>query len=161
MAGSTVLDGLRRALGRRVERCARIVYVVADEEPANDGPLELGFVGGEVLLLDGASDGESLRISNEPWRDPFTEPLSAENREFVASHGAWRRQDVSSRWPYSSLVGKAVADLVLLQNQFGRVAGVRILFEGGDLWFYVAGDEARVAWGPTSELVGWSQSAIE
>lgn len=160
MAGSTVPEELRRAVGRRVQRVSRVLFEMDVEDSENDGPLELQFENGEVLVLDGASDGETLKVMSEPWKDPFAEPPSAENRPFTASHGAWRKRDVSHLAPYSFAVGKPVDKVVLLYNQFGRVGGVRLVLGGFELWFYVAGDESRVVATPTPGIDGWSESVI-
>ncbi len=47
------------------------------------GPLELTFADGTVVVLDAGGDGESLVVLTGPWKDPFKEPVSEENRVYV------------------------------------------------------------------------------
>jgi hypothetical protein len=122
-----------------------VLYEYAGKIDPNDGPLELKL-DGRTLLLDADADGERLRVVEQEWSDPFEEPLSEENRQYVAKHGMWRRVDCS-RWEgYSSLVGQEVTEACVLVNEFGRIGGVRISTPAGTLWFVVEGDQSHVHW---------------
>jgi hypothetical protein len=136
---------IQAVLGRTVTGLSRVLYDVRGVIEPSDGALEVQL-DGFVVLLDSAADGDRLRVDDQPWNDPFDEPLSRENRSFVESHGRWRRIDCSPAEPYSELVGRAVTEVALLENPFRRVAGVRLSAEGRSLWFVIEGDECHVYW---------------
>ena len=149
MVGSTahLRSDLSKGLGKRIRRVARILFVRKERPQPNDGALELEMDDGSVLLLDGASDGESLRVRSEAWLDPFQPPLSDENAQYVEEHGKWSRVDVSGDAPYAPIIGTHLLAVTVLENEHGRVAGVCLSTEGPPIWFAVAGDESHVHWG--------------
>jgi hypothetical protein len=135
----------RSLVGKRITHVARVLYEYRGEVDPGDGALELGL-DGQTLLLDGESDGERLRVSEQPWVDPFEEPLSEENRRFVETHGKWRRVDCSRSDVYSGLLGQVITDACALNNKFGTLAGLRISVPTAGIWFVVDGDESHVYW---------------
>jgi hypothetical protein len=150
MDGSTPLlpSSLKSLPGKRVRSVARILFEHGGRFDADDGPLELFLDDGTVVLLDGAGDGESLRLRNAHWVEPFEPPLSEENRLFIERHGKWCRVDQSSEPTFSRLVGKVISSVMILVNEFDKVAGVQLSIEGTNLWFVVAADECHVHWLP-------------
>lgn len=132
-------------VGKRITSINRVLYCYQGEIEPGDGPLEL-VLDGQPILFDAGPDGESLRVRSKSWSDPFGEPLSPENREYVETHGKWQRVNCAHSNNYSDLLGHRVTDARLLANQFGRVAGVRLSASGHDLWFVVHGDESHVYW---------------
>jgi hypothetical protein len=141
-----VCTSLRRLVGRRVVRIDRVLFEAEGAIEGDDGPIEIELAEGHVVLLDGATDGESIRVRETPWEDPFPEPLTAENRAFVAESGRWIRVLSSGEQNYSELVGAPITGVQVLENEFGRIAGAAIETEARTLWFVVQGDEARVRW---------------
>lgn len=137
-------QSLGSLVGRRVRRLGRVLYEHRGEIGC-DGPLEIE-ADGCVVLLDGAGDGESLRIVGRPWIDPFEEPLSKENQGYLYEHGKWQRVDHSHREGYADFIGQVVEEMRLLENEHGRVAGLRLSAAGRSLWFAVEGDECLVHW---------------
>jgi hypothetical protein len=148
------LSCLSRLIGQRIESIARVCYWHRGVADLADGSLEIK-VAGEVVLLDGASDGESLRVRNGPWVDPFDEPVSTENLEYIAEHGRWQRVDCSIHEFYDDFLKEAITDVRLLENEHGRTAGVKISVPARSLWFVVEGDECHVHWG---QPVGFSET---
>jgi hypothetical protein len=93
------------------------------------GFLEITFTSGDVLLLDIGSDW-TLTVKPSAWTDAFAEPLSRENRDFVAGHGKWTAVDVSES-EAAALVGSLVESVALLHNEMNEVQGATLTAEGG------------------------------
>lgn len=129
-----------------VASIARVLYEHGGQLDMSDGPVELRFEDSATLLLDGGSDGETLRTSSSPWRDPFAGKLSVENRAYIQEHGKWTRVDVSNEDAYRDLVGNAVSEVAPLFNEFGRPSGVKLATIDRTLWFVIEGDECHVRW---------------
>ncbi len=146
--GTTLQAELAKLVGKRVARIVRILFELNGRFDQDDGPLELHFDDGRVLLLDGEGDGETLRLRSAAWADPFAEPLSAENRRFVAESGRWRRVDCTNAAPFTDIAGGTIESAQLLDNQFGVPAGVALHIVGRTLWFIVDCDESTVHWEP-------------
>lgn len=147
MAGSEErsLSSLKELEGKSLSRISRILFEHRGELDESDGAVELNAFG-EVFLLDGAPDGQSLRLRRQAWIDPFTEPLSAENQSFVQEHGKWVRVDKSDEEKFASLVAKPISRVVALADEHGVISGVRITVEDSSMWVVVQGDECRVFW---------------
>ena len=60
------------------------------------------------MLMDVGADGEVMRVSDSSWRDPFAEPLSADNCSYVKRVGRWEAFDVTSEPPYKVLRGHPI-----------------------------------------------------
>lgn len=136
----------RKLVGRTVVRIDRAFYETDGVIHPGDGPLEVQLDDGAVLLFDGGADGESLRVENSPWVDPFEGQLTPENAQFVAESGKWTRVPVSKDAPYCELIGATVEAVEVLENEFGREAGLGIETAARTLWFVVQCDEAHVHW---------------
>lgn len=139
------LSCLDEVVGSNLSGIARILYEFDGENEPDDGALELRTEG-FIVLLDGSSDGESLRVRKAAWKDPFGEPLSPDNERYVREHGRWRRVDCSDLENYSDFVGREVTEFRTLINEHGRIAGLRLSVPGRTMWFVVQGDECHVRW---------------
>jgi hypothetical protein len=133
-------------VGGEISRLERLRYEVGGVRGPDGGDVQLWF-GDGVVRLGVASEGETLRIGDTPWRDPFAEPLSSENAEYVASHGKWTLVDVSDEEPFRELIGKCVTAVMPLTNRFGRFIGVQLVAGDSSLNVYVHADELHVSWG--------------
>ncbi|WP_433687286.1 hypothetical protein ACQP0I_28680 [Micromonospora carbonacea] len=140
-----MLDGnLAALLTSPIARVRRINYVQpGGVREGSDGPIELKLENGSVFRLESGADGESLRLGVGEWCDPFAEPMSAENRDFVARSGKWVAFDVSRESGYRELVGQRVGDLGLLV-EFGKIVGAEFLFGSTTLRVSVHADELLV-----------------
>ena len=141
-------------IGRRITGVARVFYEYRGLIEEGDGAVEL-TLDGEPILFEGDGDGERLRVREQAWIDPFEEPLSEENREFVEEHGRWRRVDCSGTKPYADLCAHKIIDACDLVNRFNRVAGVRISVSTASMWFVVDCDESYVFW---AHPIGFTES---
>jgi hypothetical protein len=121
----------------------RLRYVHRGETELEGGDVQLWF-GEAVVRLGSAGDGEALRIEEEPWEDPFAEPLSAENREYVASHGKWQLVDVSAEPFFADLIGTAVVEIAPLTSSSGKLVGVKLLVGTSEYDIVVEFDEVEV-----------------
>jgi hypothetical protein len=109
-----------------------------------DGALELTFSSGAILFCDAGPDGDTLRVTAEAWTDPFAEPLSSINVEYVRTHGKWARHDVSTDEPFADLIGRRLVDAAPMLGLTGRLYGLLLNFGGPQLALYNPGDELRV-----------------
>lgn len=132
------------AVGRTIRHIHRLLYVFADGIDWGDGALQLTFTDGGVLLLDGSSDGESLKASRSPWVDAFSGKLNEKNRDFIRHYGKWSLADVSDLPPYHSLVGMTIDTVRPIFNPFNTLCGVQISADGQDLNFVVEADECHI-----------------
>jgi len=136
----------KRVVGRTIHRIHRVLYIFEGEIDWNDAALQLTFTDSSVLLLDGDSDGESLKMSLSPWRDAFSGKLDAENKAFIQKHGKWSLIDVSDMMPYHSLLGKAIDTVRPIFNPFGTLCGVQVSIGEHSLNFVVEADECHILW---------------
>lgn len=113
------------------------------DDPAEDS-LELTFSSGRILLCEGGPDGVAVQLSAQAWIDPFAEPLSAVNAEYVRTHGKWVWHDVSAEDEYTDLVGSALSDVAPLVGTTGRLYGLVLYFGGYQLAVYNIADELGV-----------------
>lgn len=158
MNGSETLHlaNLKSLCGKRLRAAARILFEYAGRIDPGDGPLELYLDDGTVVLFDGSADGEGLRVQYAPWVDPFVAPISEENRVYIEQSGKWSRVERSNDPLFVDLFGGVISSLTILDNEFGREAGVQISIGGNDIWFVVAGDECHVHW---TQPIGFRKSA--
>jgi len=138
-------SGLTKLCGRRITQVARVLFERDGALDARDGAVELHWEEG-VVLLDGAADGEGLRVAEAAWQDPFVLPLSPGNQAYVLEHGKWRWVDCSAWEGYRELIGTPVSRVRALANEAGRLAGVYLSVPGRDVWIVVEGDECHVHW---------------
>lgn len=139
-----LLANLKSLCGKRLRAVARILFEHGGRIDPGDGPLELYFDDGTVVLFEGSADGEGLRVQYAPWLDPFEPPISDENRAYIEQSGKWSRVDQSNDAMFIGMVGELISSVTILENQFGGQAGVQISIGEKDLWFVVAGDECHV-----------------
>jgi hypothetical protein len=141
-AVSETLTGL---IGKRIASIRRLLYVFAGKVDSDIGPVELTLSDGSIFLFNVGSDGASLRVDEEGWQDPFEEPLSPENREFVERSGKWTAFDVSSKQPYNALIDRTVVDVQPIMGQLHKIVGAGIITDIGTLRVTIAFDEVLVA----------------
>lgn len=112
-------------VGRRIVRVRRLHYTYQAETNTLDGPIELGFADGSVILCDTAADW-TLQFFGAAWNDPFREPLSEGDRQYVARYGKWGGHDVSGQAPYSWLVGETVRQVIPQLNELLELSGLLV-----------------------------------
>jgi hypothetical protein len=130
--------------GRRISRIRRIFYVFRDEVESRFGPVEVAFSEGAFVWFDSGADGYTLKIQFAEWVDIFAEPLSDENREYVAKSGKPMAFDVSDQPPYRDLVGQSVVDVRPQSDSPGKLTGVSFVTESHVLHAVVGPDELIV-----------------
>lgn len=137
-------DLLAGFLSSAVVRVRRINYVSpGGSREASEGPVEVSLDNGVVFRLESGTDGESLRFAVGEWVDPFVEPLSPENRDFVAKSGKWTAFDVSSDRNFGRLIGGRIGDVNLLTAS-GKIVGIELIFGSVTLKAEVRADELFV-----------------
>ncbi|OLR91282.1 hypothetical protein [Actinokineospora bangkokensis] len=131
-------------VGRTIRRVRRVHYVdPGGEADTASGFLELRADDGFVALFDSGADGRSIRVEAREWVDPFTEPLTSANREFVRKHGRWAVFDRSAADGYAQVVGNTVV-AVHMARAGGKVVGVDIVLDRCFVSMRVSLDELRV-----------------
>jgi hypothetical protein len=132
------------AVGTPIRRARRIHYVYNGRPDTDFGPVEL-TIGERHFLFDNEADGESLRVTETTWADPFPEPLRTENREFVQRSGKWTAFDVSSVGGWAKLIGEPLSDVEAITDDGGKTTGIVLRTEhGGALRLGVMADELFV-----------------
>lgn len=140
-----MLEGnLDNVLSSKIARVRRVNYVgpTGRCNPI-EGPVEFTFDSGFTLRLESGADGESLRVFADEWADPFAEPLSPENREFIEISGKWSAFDVSELEGYKLLIGQRVENFGLM-TRMGKIIGVRLAIGPAILTAEVGADELLV-----------------
>lgn len=130
--------------GQRVARLRRIFYVFRGAVDSLYAPLEITFLDGVIVWFDSGGDGESLKVRFEEWEDIFLEPLSEENREYVARFGKQTAFDVSDQPPYADLIGQLIVDVRPQSTSPGKLTGVTFVTESHVLHAFVGPDELIV-----------------
>src|SRR5262249_585480 len=100
----------------------------------------------QVLHLGVWTDGESLRVDGEEWRDPFSLPLSRENEAYIAQHGHWTLVNLSNEVMFDQLVGRAL-DKVEPMLHGDKLIGASLFVGATAIDIYVSFDELCTSWG--------------
>lgn len=140
-------------IGKRVSCVRRILYVYQGTIDQEKGDLELGFQDGSVALFTTSASG-NMQVTGEMWLDSFALPLSAENAEFVRTHGKWTVFDLSTTPPACLLIGRQVsAYREIISDESGWQCPpdqcLEAVIEFGELVVRVlnwGGDEIDVEW---------------
>ncbi len=83
-------------------------------------------------------------MSFDTWADPFAEPLSHENAEFVRKAGKWTAFDLGAEPPYQELIGRVVTKVALYRSASDKVIGIQLAIDGYIVRADVEGDELTV-----------------
>lgn len=135
------LERLQPIIGTSLVRVRRVFHVLGDEVDRSEGSVELKFSSGQVVLGEVGPAGDSMRISHEEWVDVFAEPLSPENRAFVASAGKDTAFDVSKEAPFDKLIGRKVMEICEIVGLSGKCMGYVFDVHGEMLVMWVNSDE--------------------
>jgi len=139
-----IRDRLAGLIGKRIASIRRLLYVFAGRVESGAGPLEVTFSDGSTVLFNVGPDGESLRIEDGVFLDPFEEPLSPENAEFVRRSGKFTAFDVSAERPYHALIGRAVLDVQPIVGPLNKITGAAINTDAGTIQVTIGADEVLV-----------------
>ena len=135
---------LLRFVGARLLRVARVFFAHGGDVDRSEGPLELTFDRGAVVLRIGG-DGATLIAEDGAWQDPFpAASLSPENQAWIARHGKWSLFDLSDAPDYRPLVDAVLTSIRPLRTSNGRVCGVRLEFGKLTIDFAGTTDESLV-----------------
>jgi Protein of unknown function (DUF3037) len=115
-------------VGREITRIRRLHYVFQGEVNASDGPVELSFGDGSVVMCDAAADW-TLEFFGAAWVDPLVEPLNDLDKAYVDRYGRWAAYDVTALAPYSALVGSAVRQAIPQYNDLLELTGLIVRTE--------------------------------
>jgi hypothetical protein len=145
MSGAKV--EVESVVGRVPTRVERVFYVFPGgaEPDRSKGPLQLTFSDDSVLLLRGGPDGASVVAEAEPWMDPFAQPLSAANREFVQRSGKWTLIDVSEDSFFEGFIGEPLVSVEAFSDEHTTTSGIRLTSAAVAVTFTVEADEEYVS----------------
>lgn len=122
---------IRAMPGKVVTGIRRVFYVYRGVAEKAHGPIEFSFSDSSIILLDAGPDGYTLAVQEGVWVDPFAEPLSPENRQFVADSGKWTGFDVSAEDGYRNFVGQPIEEINELCAHDGMLSGLVVIFPAG------------------------------
>jgi len=135
---------LGRMEGRVISTITRVRYVSPDGSVSDTGPMELRLSDGSSAVFDVGPDGETLRVDEGPWQDPFQEPLSPDNRAYVQEVGKWTAFDVTDEYPYSALTGQRLEAVAAQENSLGYPERVSFRTQAATVSVAVGADELVV-----------------
>jgi hypothetical protein len=139
-----IFPSLVEAIGAPIRRVRRVFYVFKGQPDTDFGPIEL-TIGERTFLFDNEPDGDSLRVRQEVWLDPFSEPLAMEKRAFVEASGKWTAFDVSTDPSWARLIGEPLIGVEPVVSDAGKTTGIVLRTEhGGVLRLGVMADELFV-----------------
>jgi hypothetical protein len=130
--------------GSRITGVRRVRHVFEGSVDDEHGPLELTFDDLSVLRLDAGADGERLRVDTSEWVDPFLEPLSDENRQFVLTSGKWSAFDASEEMPYAATIGQRIWEVRLVTLTNRKIVGVVFTLDSAEISAMTGPDDLRV-----------------
>ena len=130
-------------VGRTARSFSRVLYEYKGSFDNNDGDLIIDFDGTKLWLTSGPPY-DSLIVKSGTWTDPFKEPVSPENSEFIATHGKWTLRVCDADLPFRECVGRKFVSVSNLMSMHGCLAGLRMQFEEHPLYFYIGGDMSIV-----------------
>jgi hypothetical protein len=119
------LASVPELVGRTITGIRRLHYVYQGETNMLDGPIELTFGDGSVVLCDASADGR-LEFYGAAWVDPLQGPLSELDRLYVDRYGKWTAFDVSGNVPHGWLVGGTVRQALPKFNNLPELTGLVI-----------------------------------
>jgi hypothetical protein len=132
-------------IGDTIARVCRLKYQIGQEIVFDDsGAVEITFAGGPTFFCDSGPDGDSVRIHDDAWIDPFAEPLSPANEDYVRTPGKWTKFDVSDEAPFAHLVGRKLIDAAPMSGATGKLYGLLLNVSGYLLAVYANTDELHV-----------------
>ncbi|MGY4098508.1 hypothetical protein ACW2Q0_02920 [Nocardia sp. R16R-3T] len=141
-------EGLAAVVGRRIRAIRRMFYVRGTDVDRTEGPIELTFDDGSVLLLDAGTDGEELRVGSTPWRDPFAGLTEPEYIDYILESGKYTAFDVGAEPPYAQLLGWRIAAVSESRLYDDRLRGATFEVNGSKLAVETLADELLVNWHP-------------
>ncbi|WP_446663586.1 hypothetical protein [Flexivirga sp. B27] len=143
---ATALAVVDECVGQRVSAMRRVRYMYQGAVFSEHGILELSFGRRTSLWMDSGHDGEKLRVCRGRWIDPFAEPLSAENREFVRTSGKWTAFDIDAEDDLGQLIGRSLDRVEPMWMFMGKLVGVRLTFGPSTVVVLSEADELHVTW---------------
>jgi hypothetical protein len=129
-------------VGGTITRIRRLHYVYCGETNMMDGPIELTFRDGSVVLCDASADWR-LEFYGAAWIDPFEHPLYELDRAYVDRYGKWAAFDVSGMVPHVWLVGGTVRQAIPQFNNLLELTGLVIRTEDAVLDLQMWAGELR------------------
>jgi hypothetical protein len=131
----------------KIARIFRLKYEVNGRiVSGNDGSVEIVFDDGALLRVDSGPSGDTVRLRDDPWSDPFSGQLSRENEEFVRKAGKWTRFDMSDDEQFADLIGRDISDIAPVSGSGSerKLYGVVLNVSGDLVALYCAADQLRV-----------------
>ncbi|MEV6136054.1 hypothetical protein AB0L63_08325 [Nocardia sp. NPDC051990] len=141
-------EGLAAVVGRQIMAIRRMFYVHGTDVDRTEGPIELTFDDGSVLLLDAGTDGEELRVGSTRWRDPFAGLTEPEYIDYIAETGKYTAFDVGAELPYAQLLGCRISAVSESRLHDDRLRAATFLVNGSKLAIETLADELLVTWRP-------------
>ena len=139
---SSRLTSVPGLVGRTITRIRRLHYVYQGETNVLDGPVELSFGDGSVVLFDASADSR-LEFYGSAWLDPLESSHSELDLTYIDRYGRWAAFDVSDDEPNVWLVGGTVRQAAPQFNNLRELAGLVIRTEDAVLDLQMWAGELR------------------
>jgi hypothetical protein len=133
-------------LNKIVIKIELVVYEYKGQIDEDDYQLQLTFEDNKILFLTGASDGESLRIDFEPWKNIWEGEQPKENIEFIKNYGKHILLDVSNDRRFMGFIDKRINHVRKIMVE-GILCGVQLEFGRSWINFINEGDEGKIFFG--------------
>jgi len=130
-------------VGLEIARVRRLHYVFQGEANTSDGPIELTFADGSVVMCDAAADW-TLDFYGSAWVDPLREPLNESDKSYVDRYGRWCAYDVTDQPMYKGLVNRTVQQAIPQYNELLEMTGLLVRTEESVLDLQIWAGELRV-----------------
>jgi hypothetical protein len=111
--------------GRTITRIRRLGFGIGEGVEIHDGPIELTFADGSVVLIDAADDW-TLRFYGSPWVDPLAGILDDEERARLERRGRWFAIDVTAEDPWRALTVAPIDQAAPTWNDLLELTGLLI-----------------------------------
>jgi hypothetical protein len=123
--GLTPLAALPVLERRMIARIRRLGFAAGDAVALDDGPIELSFADGSVVLADAADDW-TLRFYGSAWADPLAGVADGEERARLARRGRWFAVDVTAEDPWRALLNAPIDQAAPTWNDLLELTGLLI-----------------------------------
>jgi hypothetical protein len=136
---------LTKYVGATISRVCRLRYQLGENvDSDDDGAIEVSFSTGATLYCEPGPDGDSVRVRDTVWIDPFAGQLSPENEEYVRTSGKWTKHDVSDENLFADLIDRKLIDIAPMSGSTGKLYGLLLNVSGYLLAVYANADELHV-----------------
>ncbi len=143
-------QALLDCIGKIITKIETVDYCHRGVVYFDDCQLQLTMHDESLIRFLGASDGQTVVISDAPWVDPFAAQETPENNAYIEKHGKWAIFNRSTLAPWCAVVGRKFGNAEILVDADEDARGVTFDFGDLQLSYVVDSDEGFIIWGNPS-----------